>query len=221
MRSERATRLLQALAALSLAVVIVALPLMPLVYVPAYTRALVAAVEGPAIAGLPASEALPAAEAVRRVVAGASEEGLPARVGDRDGFGAEERSHLADVRGAVAGGRNAGIVAAILLATAAHLLHRRSGWSALSAPLRWAGVGILAAFTLAALAGLADFDGLFASFHGVFFDAGTWTFPYSSLLVQLFPLPFWVVSAVVWAASCLAVAAIVLVVGRRQATEEV
>jgi uncharacterized membrane protein len=46
--------------------------------------------------------------------------------------------------------------------------------------------------------GLVDFEGLFARFHGVFFESGTWTFSSDSLLIQLFPEPFWIVSAVGW-----------------------
>ena len=41
-------------------------------------------------------------------------------------------------------------------------------------------------------AAAVDFDRFFTIFHGVFFEAGTWTFFYEDTLIQLYPLPFWV-----------------------------
>ena len=43
-------------------------------------------------------------------------------------------------------------------------------------------------------------DWLFTTFHGVFFAAGTWTFPSDSLLIRLFPESFWIAAAAAWAA---------------------
>jgi uncharacterized membrane protein len=50
----------------------------------------------------------------------------------------------------------------------------------------------------AAAVGLLDFEAFFAWFHGLFFAPGTWTFPYDSLLIRLFPERFWVTAAVAW-----------------------
>jgi uncharacterized membrane protein len=53
---------------------------------------------------------------------------------------------------------------------------------------------------LAAAFALSDFEWFFSAFHGLFFRAGTWTFPFDSLLIQLFPEPFWAVLGAAWAA---------------------
>ncbi|MGQ9627375.1 MAG: TIGR01906 family membrane protein [Anaerolineae bacterium] len=44
-----------------------------------------------------------------------------------------------------------------------------------------------------------DFDFLFASFHCLFFEGDSWLFAYTDTLIQLFPLRFWVDSAMAWA----------------------
>jgi len=59
---------------------------------------------------------------------------------------------------------------------------------------------------LAAVAAVTDFDTFFSAFHGVFFAEGTWTFPYDSLLIRLFPEPFWAVSGASWAGLVLTIA---------------
>ena len=73
--------------------------------------------------------------------------------------------------------------------------------------------GVLAGFG-AALAWLAlDFNGLFAAFHGLFFQEGTWTFPWDSLLICMYPLDFWVAMGCIWFAGSIICSLICLVVG--------
>ena len=77
---------------------------------------------------------------------------------------------------------------------------------------------------LGAASAFVDFDTFFAAFHGLFFRSGTWTFPYDSMLIRLFPERFWIASGVAWAtltgagAAVLLVAAKVLPSGPAQAT---
>ena len=58
----------------------------------------------------------------------------------------------------------------------------------LCALLRWIGLAVVASqFLLVLLA----WNWFFIAFHGVFFDAGTWTFNWSDSLIRLFPDKFW------------------------------
>ncbi len=47
---------------------------------------------------------------------------------------------------------------------------------------------------------LFDFNGLFSLFHQLFFDPNTWRFPIDSLLISLFPMPFWSAMVGIWVA---------------------
>jgi integral membrane protein (TIGR01906 family) len=102
---------------------------------------------------------------------------------------ASERSHMRDVGGlvrvlaALEGG------ALVVLLLTAWLLRRepaRRGRLLLRAA---AVVGFVALLLGAFFA--VDFDVAFASFHAIFFQAGTWEFGPDSNLIRLFPEAFW------------------------------
>jgi uncharacterized membrane protein len=97
------------------------------------------------------------------------------------------------------------------------LIRRRTprGRRAIAKALSWAGLGILGAAVLVIAVGAVDFEGLFAAFHSLFFEAGTWVFPYDSLLIQVFPLPFWATSGLIWGALTLSSAGAALLAGAR------
>ena len=61
---------------------------------------------------------------------------------------------------------------------------------------------------------LVDFNGLFTAMHGLFFSAGTWTFPSDSLLIRLFPEAFWAAMAGLWTAVSIGLSLVCLAVGR-------
>ncbi len=65
---------------------------------------------------------------------------------------------------------------------------------------------------LCVVAATSDFDTFFSAFHGLFFSAGTWTFPYDSLLIRTFPEPFWVTAGAVWGGLVLAGAGVLALV---------
>ncbi|MBE0477464.1 MAG: DUF1461 domain-containing protein [Coriobacteriia bacterium] len=220
MPSRAARAALRTAGALALAVLGAALPVLLLVHFPPYTRALVLAVDAPGLSGLSPQAAVRTAEEVRRVAAGAPEGGLPGTVEGRRGFGEREREHLADVRDLVAVARGAAL-AAILGAAVWWAAARRSGREEVAAAARSAGWLLLGVTGLAALVGLADFGRLFERFHDVLFAPGTWMFPYDSLLVRLFPGPFWAVSAAAWGGLSAASGLALLISGRRQRTEQV
>lgn len=119
----------------------------------------------------------------------------------------EAISHLDDV-GVVIGGAIA--VTAVLLAVLGvwilTALHGRR-YRVLAASFRsaaWLAAGTVIAVGLFAV---IDFDTFFSAFHGLFFAPGTWVFPSDSVLIRLFPEPFWIGSAVAWAALILVIAA--------------
>ena len=107
---------------------------------------------------------------------------------------AGERSHLADVGGLLRAVLAAGL-GGLLVLTGARL--RRRAW--LRAAIRDGAALIVGGALLAAAAFALAFDATFAFFHGLFFAAGTWTFnPATDRLVQLYPLDFWVLAAMLF-----------------------
>lgn len=131
-------------------------------------------------------------------------------LGDTPLLSAGERSHLVDVGGLLRAVLVAGLGGLIVL-TLARV--RRRAW------LRGAirdGAALIVGGALAAAAAFAlAFDATFAFFHGLFFAAGTWTFnPETDRLVQLYPLDFWVLAAMLF---CLVLAAFALLAYRMTA----
>jgi len=167
--------------------------------VPAYTRMLSERFSLAEDAGLSQQAAADVAEQVRAfVVAGRGT--LPATVGGRPGFDASAVSHLGDVRDVISRARLLSVALAAALTAWVVGTLRRKERARVAAALKAGGVLSVLLVAGAALVGVADFDAFFSAFHGVFFAAGTWTFPYDSLLIRLFPEPFWAVSGVAWGA---------------------
>jgi integral membrane protein (TIGR01906 family) len=102
---------------------------------------------------------------------------------------ASERSHMRDVGGLVRvlAALEAGALVVLLL-TAWLLRAERARRGRLL--LRAAAVVGLIALLLAVFFAV-DFDVAFASFHAIFFQAGTWEFGPDSNLIRLFPEAFW------------------------------
>jgi integral membrane protein (TIGR01906 family) len=109
--------------------------------------------------------------------------------GDAPILDASERSHMRDVGGLV---RVLAVLEAgtlvVLLLTAWLLRGERAHRGRLL--LRAAVVVGLVALALGVFFAV-DFDVAFASFHAVFFQAGTWEFGPDSNLIRLFPEAFW------------------------------
>jgi integral membrane protein (TIGR01906 family) len=149
-------------------------------------------------AGLPQERMVQIAEDVRAFVTGGGGT-LPSRVDERDAFDASAVSHLVDVAAVISGAARVTFMCAALTLVWLLVSLRRRRFTELADGLRAGAVLSLAFVVLAGLAGTADFDAFFSAFHGVFFSEGTWTFPYDSLLIQLFPEPFWMIAGVSWA----------------------
>jgi len=183
--------------------------------VPVYTSALVQALGVPAASGLSTPDVVHLSGAVRALVADTEFDPLPVTWKGQPAFDAAASSHLHDVRSVISGARLATGGAALLLAAYVGACVGSRRFARLRAGMRAAAWVLVAAVVLAALAAFSDFEALFAFFHSLFFASGTWTFPGDSLLIRLFPEPFWIASGASWAALVLFSAALLALVERR------
>jgi len=210
-----------ALVAVALAVFALGLALQPLTW-PGFTSVLTARLDVAEASGLTPERAEELAQAVRAFVADPAASELPETVDGRPAFDSSAVSHLADVRAVISGARLAtGLLAGVLTVWLAVCMVRKA-YSAISKGLR-AGAAVTAAFVVIAILGaVADFQTIFAGFHALFFESGTWTFPQGALLIQLFPEAFWATAGAFWGLIVLAVAGAYWLAARavaRQAAE--
>ncbi|MFA5844684.1 MAG: DUF1461 domain-containing protein [Coriobacteriia bacterium] len=212
-RSEGPLTVETCLVAIACLVAVIGLSLAALT-APVFTALLVPRVGSAALTGLGEEQTLAVAEKVRLFVTDPAAPALPLTVGDRSAFDAAATSHLRDVRAVLVGARTAAGTAAAVVAVwlAAAFARRRRGRARRA--LRAAAALTAGTVAVAALAGAADFERLFAALHGLFFAAGTWTFPADSLLIEVFPERFWVVLGAAWGALALTGAALLWAVAR-------
>lgn len=76
-----------------------------------------------------------------------------------------------------------------------------------------AGLGTVALFAILGIWAAINFEGLFAVFHSLFFAQGSWVFSAESLLITMYPEPFWMGMGAIWLATTIAVSVISAVVG--------
>ena len=190
------------MAGLALAVFLFGASVVPLT-IPAFTHLLAAQTSLAQEAGVTPATMLKVAEEVRSFVVGGDTDTLPAIVDGRPGFDAAAVSHLLDVRRVITAARIAsGILALVLaLGLAYEVAHKRT--RRIADALVAGALCSVALVVLCVIAATMDFETFFAAFHGLFFSAGTWTFPYDSLLIQTFPEPFWVIAGAAWGATVL------------------
>lgn len=149
---------------------------------------------------MPREQAGPLAEATRRYVVNADSaaEATLSEVMEADAV-----SHLADV-GRVLGAARLFTSVLVLALT----LWAVITWPTARIASRALAMGTAmtaAVVLLAAGVALMDFDAFFSAFHGLFFEAGTWTFPSDSVLIRIFPEPFWIAMGVAWGTLSLAI----------------
>lgn len=181
---------------------------------PAYTSALERAIGVPAEAGLSATDTLHLAGQVRALVADPGFEPLPSTWRGQPAFDAASVSHLMDVRKVIGAARLVTGVVALLLAIYTGWCVARRRLVRLASGMNWGALALAVATVAAVVAALTSFDAFFAAFHGLFFAAGTWTFPADSMLIRLFPEAFWEVSGAAWGALVVVSAAILAVCSR-------
>jgi len=113
-------------------------------------------------------------------------------------FNERELRHMADVQAVYSRIMVAGLVAGLVLAwgvvtlAAAGQTRQRVPAALLSGSLFTLGLLVTVGLYM-----LTSWDQFFTTFHRVFFEGDSWTFPYSDTLIRLFPMPFWVDVAIV------------------------
>lgn len=190
-------RAARALASVALLAVAMGVALEPL-KLPMVTRALTERYGQSEGIALSRATMLEAAESVRMYVVNPGGDALPASIDGTPAFGEGESEHLDDVAAVLTGARYLTLALTLLLALAAARLRRRGHGARIAVVLRTTAVVSAVLIAGVALAALIDFDRFFAAFHSLFFARGTWTFPFDSLLIRLFPEQFWVSMGVAW-----------------------
>lgn len=135
------------------------------------------------------------------------------RVSETRSLPADALSHLDDVYRVVSIAKP--LLAAIAVLCIAGLAHVavRIGRKALGRVVLCAGAGVIVVFAVLGAWAAIDFDGLFSVFHSLFFQAGTWTFAYDSLLITLYPTAFWMGMALIWLAVTFGLSILAVLIG--------
>jgi len=163
-----------------------------------YTRTVVDNIDVWRDVGVERQEATELAEMVRAYVVSFETADLPMEWDGRPAFGERAVSHLDDVRTVLGGARSVLGAAATLLAVWLGYVISRKRWHEAGRAISAGGWLCIGSVAVAVPLGLVDFGWLFERFHGLFFVAGSWTFPEGDMLVGLFPIPFWVISGTLW-----------------------
>lgn len=101
-----------------------------------------------------------------------------------------ELSHLQDVRRVMAFADY--LFYFLILVTTVILTYCQKDIEQVKTLLKWGGLVTLSAVILILFFSLVSFNVLFSLFHQIFFPQGNWIFPADSLLIQTFPLEFFV-----------------------------
>ncbi|MDQ2965199.1 MAG: DUF1461 domain-containing protein [Chloroflexota bacterium] len=126
---------------------------------------------------------------------------------------AQERGHMADVRGVFVAFSLLAIISAAVLAVARRL---GRGEAAFWRSVRAGAIGATAAIIAIGLVGMYAFDAVFEAFHRLFFTGGNYTFdPTTDRLVQLFPYQFWMETSFVLGVVVLILAAVAMWLAQR------
>jgi uncharacterized membrane protein len=114
--------------------------------------------------------------------------GLPQPAEGTPFFTADERAHMADVRGVFVGAEVAALAAAAALGLLARRAARRGALPRLA---RNGAVVAAVAVAVVVSAAFLAFDAFFLLFHEVFFPQGNFLFPAGSNLLALYPTAYW------------------------------
>lgn len=117
-------------------------------------------------------------------------------------------AHLDDCHDVISSARFTLDIVALAALAACVIVGARHGSRSLGSALMSAAGIVVGAFTVIAIWIAVDFYGFFTAFHSLFFQAGTWTFSWDSLLICMYPEKFWIGMGEVWL--CATVSACIL-----------
>ena len=212
--SSWAGRIETVLVAAAWSVLVVALSVTVLT-IPSFPTLLTHALDVSEEAGLSPEDATALVLAVRAFVVSESADPLPATHDGRAAFDERSVDHLLDVRGVLSGTRAAAGVSAFALAVWIVWSGSRRRLAQAARAVEAGGWTVLAGVAGSGLFALVWFDRAFDLAHGFLFASGTWMFPAGSLLVQLFPEPFWRVSGIALVTLTALGGGTLIMVGRR------
>ncbi len=133
-------------------------------------------------------------------------------------FNERELSHMQDVKGVITVMRIALAVLSVVFLILT-IIAVMNGWkSALikgCARGSWIIVGLIVSIIVFLV---FNFDVLFAGFHQLFFESGTWKFYTSDTLIRLFPMRFWRDAFIFVGILSLGISGLVIIISRHQMT---
>lgn len=201
-------------AIVAVAATIVALGLsVSLLLMPWFTFLAVPPSGAPQLTGLSETRVREVAEQVRYFVTHRDAPPLPDTIDGQPGFDAASVSHLVDVRKVILAARWITLLATMVAGVVSAEALSRGELRGVSGGLRTAGWTTGGLVVLLGIAGTLDFDAFFSAFHGVFFKAGTWTFPSDAMMIRVFPEAFWTTAAASWAVLTLLLSAVLIAAG--------
>jgi integral membrane protein (TIGR01906 family) len=106
-------------------------------------------------------------------------------------FKANELKHMEDVKNVTVFLFSLTFVLASLALVGAIFLIRRGSFLVVKNSLTYGAILTIVLIVTGALVVVFAWDTFFATFHGLFFADGTWTFYYSDTLIRLYPEQFW------------------------------
>lgn len=121
-----------------------------------------------------------------------------ARLSDRYALDEAALTHLDDVNRVVWDVLPGVLLLCLVAVVVFALLVKSKRWRLIADMLKSAPVVLFVKFGLLAGLALLDFNAFFAQFHRLFFAEGSWVFSADSLLITMYPLPFWMSMAGVW-----------------------
>ena len=107
-----------------------------------------------------------------------------------DNYTSLEVSHMQDVKGVMGGGDIA--FYALLVITTLIITRYKKEWKITRKLLRYGGRTTVVLLLGLLLFSVVAFNYLFSLFHAILFPQGNWMFPTDSLLIQTFPLDFFI-----------------------------
>lgn len=162
------------------------------------------------------NDAAELSDAIASANAQAEAEGRASKAGENSetrSLPADAVSHLDDVYQVVSIAKPVLLAVAILCAAGLAHVAVRINQRALGRVLFAGGIVVLVAFAALGAWAIIDFNGLFAVFHSLFFQAGTWTFSYDSLLITMYPTAFWMGMGGIWLAVTCSLSILAVLVG--------